>query len=46
MCFPYLGLWETGMYLAFGFKHVILILLEFGLNFFLLVNDKSLGLVA
>lgn len=47
MCFPYLGLWETGLQLGFGSKHIhsshSTEEFGFGLYFFLLVNDKSLG---
>lgn len=49
LCFPYLGLWETGLHLGFGSKHIHASHLTkefgFGLHYFLLLNDKSLGVV-
>lgn len=49
LCFPYLGLWETRLHLGFGSKHIHAFHLteEFGvgLHYFLLLNDKSLGVV-
>lgn len=47
MCFPYLGLGETGLHLGFGSKHIHASHLTkgfgFGLKFFLLVT-KEFGL--